>query len=224
MTDRMHPQDLRAKMALEFYKLYIVTGTDDPSHKAAIREADDFLGLLERTAKPEAPAPEEPSFKGCLVTDGPARPNPAPTRTCSEVDETAPVVDAWIPPEPTWDLSMGRVDHALRLTTWGRDLARRLRAILNSHAIVSDALAQAVKREDEASAEVDRLKAELAQAKKDLVMGPCLEVITHEHLAQARVEERDRLKPWLRHDENCSGNHSSMPCKCGLRAALEPRP
>ena len=58
--ERMHPEDARRETALEFYALYIATGTDDPSHKAAIREADEFLAELTRIAKPEAPK-EDPS-------------------------------------------------------------------------------------------------------------------------------------------------------------------
>jgi|GEM_PF-5244355 len=49
MSERMHPQDLRAHLAMWFYKLYIVSETDDPSHKAAIQEADAFLAELART-------------------------------------------------------------------------------------------------------------------------------------------------------------------------------
>ena len=50
--ERMHHEYLRAWMALEFYKLYIHSETDDPSHGAAIYEADLLLAELDRTAKP----------------------------------------------------------------------------------------------------------------------------------------------------------------------------
>lgn len=61
--ERMHPEDARRETALELYALYIATGTDDPSHKAAIQEADEFLAELARTAKPEAPKEDEhPTF------------------------------------------------------------------------------------------------------------------------------------------------------------------
>lgn len=214
MTERMHPQDLRAIVAGCMFGLPRV----DPDE--AIAMADRLLAELERTAPEETPvtakygsttfftpgaeaemrfvpntAPPCPECgcrwaKGWHSPDCPRlAPAPAPTRTCSHVDETAPVTED------------GK-----------RDLRRSILCRIPAGEM------------EDIRAEVDRLKAELAQAKKDLVMGPCLEVITHEHVAQAVREERERLKPWLRHDENCSGDHASMPCKCGLRAALEPKP
>jgi hypothetical protein len=75
--ERMHPEDLRAKLAMELYKLYNLTETDDPSHEAAICEAGDFLAKLSRTAKPDpepvCPEPEAATHPNavCMASNMP---------------------------------------------------------------------------------------------------------------------------------------------------------
>jgi hypothetical protein len=91
--NRLHPQDLRAIMAA-----IILPGVGaDHQHgidwkAATVKDVDLLLAELERTAKPES-APAGPCR---FDTDGdgncPIHPKGCPpARTCSEVDETAPL-------------------------------------------------------------------------------------------------------------------------------------
>ncbi len=102
--NRLHPQGLRAILAA------IYDTSPNASHNPtwAARNADRLLSELERTAQPEAPAPKPEPLPGCdcpscgrghLVEEVKGAGfqkcdhcgfRPSPTRTCSEVDETAP--------------------------------------------------------------------------------------------------------------------------------------
>ena len=264
MTERMHREDLRAIVASLLAPATNYAGVDWKAH--GIKCADEMLAELERTAKPEAPAPIHTCHEpGCECPyshtftipcnkcgHAPKAVPIAPTRTCSEVDETAPVPDAGIPPMPKYDPRPYApvLDSYTRyigdLQDWGRDLAHRLRAILNSHAIVSDALAQAVKPEAEPTDGPMTITVDppLPKGARLTVEMPTPATTTTEHwrqecgklhsqvarlkveLAQAEAKERERVISVAEGLYTEAASHPSYGRLFArkLRAALEPKP
>nr|WP_320132358.1 hypothetical protein [uncultured Holophaga sp.] len=257
MTDRMHPQDLRAHLAVEFYH---DTNHDRDAMARAIESADELLDALERTpvpnhipdagemvAKLEQTERELNDYKLALSqTEGELSKAEARVKELENerhhFKEAGAKATEQCVQEATATLRARLAAYEAAGSVKGCD--KCILQLKTMPDLISERNA-AISRADAAEAERDRLREELEKkSSADTAVwcpehahlmdyeGHCPECEIRSVRAAAHQEgaekERERLKPWARHDEGCGAltmllktQPTESACTCGLREALE---